>query len=147
MRKIVRIGRFQKCSSLQDVKSGKRPQHRMLDVVIEGVAVADAFQRKPGGRWNGLGELGVGRAKPAAHLLGKEGAQRLPRQLRNSNQGDALYPNPAKSGLVSGHQNRKRRCPKWGSASSARAGAELTPQAAATPREVAERSGLRFAFL
>ena len=35
-------------AATQDVVSGERDQHRMLDVVVEGVAVADAFQRDAG---------------------------------------------------------------------------------------------------
>ncbi len=35
----------------------------MLDIVVERVAVADTFQRKPGDRRDKLGQLGFGRKK------------------------------------------------------------------------------------
>jgi hypothetical protein len=45
----------------------------MFDVVVERVAVADAVKGKSGGGWNELGQVCVGRTKPAAYFLGEEG--------------------------------------------------------------------------
>ena len=72
MRKIACIRRFQKRSTLHDVISRKGHEHRMFDVVVERVAVADALKGKSGGRWNDS-QVCVRRTKPVTHLLGKEG--------------------------------------------------------------------------
>jgi hypothetical protein len=40
----------------------------VLDVVVERVAIADAFQRKSGDGWDKLGQLGFGRGKTATEM-------------------------------------------------------------------------------
>ena len=47
----------EKGASLHDVLPGQRHEHRVLDVVIEGVAVTRRVERKPGYGWNELSEL------------------------------------------------------------------------------------------
>src|SRR6202040_3596519 len=61
----------------QDVMADKRDQHRVFDVVIQRIAVADAFQRKLGREWQQFGELGMGRAEPATRFRSQECTQRL----------------------------------------------------------------------
>src|SRR6267378_2516308 len=70
----------------QDVMADKRDQHRVFDVVIQRIAVADAFQRKLCREWQQFGELGMGRAKPAARFRSQERTQRLRHHLRDRNQ-------------------------------------------------------------
>ena len=64
----------------------KRDQHRVFDVVIQRIAVADAFQRKLCREWQQFGELGMGRAKPAARFRSQERTQRLRHHLGDRNQ-------------------------------------------------------------
>ena len=71
--KSLGVRRLQERPSPHDVISGERHEHRMFDVVVERVAVADALKGKSGSRWNEFGQFCVGRTKPATHLLGKEG--------------------------------------------------------------------------
>jgi PP-loop superfamily ATP-utilizing enzyme len=57
--------------TLYDVISNQCNEHRVLDVVVEGVAVSNAFERKTGYRWNEFGQMRLSRPKPAAQMGGK----------------------------------------------------------------------------
>ena len=70
----------------QDVMADKRDQHRVFDVMIQRIAVADAFQRKLGRERQQFGELGMGRAKPAARFRRQERTQRLRHHFGDRNQ-------------------------------------------------------------
>jgi hypothetical protein len=56
---VVRGRRPQQLPSHQDVVPGKGNQHRMLDVVIQCVAVADAIKRQPGGEGDNFSQAGM----------------------------------------------------------------------------------------
>ena len=73
MGKVARIGRRQQRASLHDVVAHQRHQHRVFDIMVKRVAVADTFDRQPGDRRYELGQVGMRGAEPAAHMLGKEG--------------------------------------------------------------------------
>jgi hypothetical protein len=75
-------------AAAQDVVPGQCHQHRVLDIVIERVAVADAFQRNPGDRRHHLDEMRLRRAKAAAHVVCEEFAQCVGCKLRHGNHRD-----------------------------------------------------------
>ena len=54
------------CTPAQDVVARQRDQHRMLDIVVKRVAVADAFEREAGRRRHDLHQR-LRRPEPAAH--------------------------------------------------------------------------------
>src|SRR6516164_689294 len=83
---IARRGGHQKRPTAHNFVADKRHQHRMFNVVVERVAVADTVKCKPGKRWNEFCQTGLGRAEPAVQLLGEVGAQRLRREFRYGNQ-------------------------------------------------------------
>ena len=82
MRVVVRGEVAVQRASAQDVVGRQRDQQRMLDIVVERVAVADAFERDAGGRGHHLRKLGLRRSEPAAHIGAEEFFQRIRRQLR-----------------------------------------------------------------
>jgi hypothetical protein len=60
--------------------AGQRDEHRMLDVVVEGVAIADAFKGQPGGKRNEFRQTRVRSPEPVLHIGGQERAQSFCRQ-------------------------------------------------------------------
>ena len=72
-------------AATQDVMAGECDQHGVLDIVIERVAVADAFDGNARDRGHHFDEMGLRGAEPASHVIGQELAQRIGRQLRNGN--------------------------------------------------------------
>jgi hypothetical protein len=44
----------------------------MFDIVIEGIAVSDALERKSRQGWNKLGQTRMRRPEPAIHVRGKK---------------------------------------------------------------------------
>ena len=65
----------------------KGHQHRMFDVVIERVAVADTFKSQPGDQRDEFGCPGLCRPKPAAEVFGKVVTEGLSCQFRNRDHG------------------------------------------------------------
>jgi hypothetical protein len=61
-------------SASEDFMAGERHQHGVLDIVVERIAVADAFQRDAGDRRNELDQR-FGGAKPPLHILSEEAAE------------------------------------------------------------------------
>ena len=60
-------------AAAQDLVAGERDQERMLDVVIERIAVADAFEREAGRGRNDLRQRRVRRTETTPHV----GAEKL----------------------------------------------------------------------
>jgi hypothetical protein len=80
------VGRWHvrmQCPAAQNIVTGERDQHRVLDIVIERVAVADAFQRDARDRRHQLDQAALGLAVSPIHVVGEKVAQRVSRQLRN----------------------------------------------------------------
>ena len=46
-------------AAAQDFVTGQGHQHGVLDIVIERVAIADAFERDAGDRWHRLDQIGL----------------------------------------------------------------------------------------
>src|SRR5215472_13868989 len=63
VRDIAGIGRSQQGAALHDVIADERDQHRVLDIVIKRIAVADAFKCDSGNRWDQFGQMSMGRTK------------------------------------------------------------------------------------
>ena len=82
MRVIVRGHMGVQRTAAENIVARKRDQQRVLDVVIEGVAVSDAFERDAGGRWHHLHQRRLRRPEPAAHIGAKKLLQGICRQLR-----------------------------------------------------------------
>src|SRR5262249_8424563 len=51
-----------------DVVPGQRHEHRMLDILIEGIAVADALERKSRQGWDELAQTRVRGPEAAIHV-------------------------------------------------------------------------------
>src|SRR6266478_6698748 len=58
-------------------------QHRVLDIVVECIAVADAFQRDAGDRRDQLDQAGFRGAVPPLHVAREKSAEGVGRELRN----------------------------------------------------------------
>ena len=58
-------------------------QHRVLDIVVQRIAVADAFQRDAGDRRNQLDQAGFRGAVPPLHVSREKSAESVGRELRN----------------------------------------------------------------
>ena len=58
-------------------------QHRVLDIVVQCIAVADAFQRNAGDRWDQLDQAGFCGAIPPLHVAREKSAEGVGRELRN----------------------------------------------------------------
>ena len=74
-------------AAAQDVVAGQRHQHGVLDVVVERVAVADAFERDARDRGHHLDQPRLRRAEPALHIGGEELAECIGRQFRYRDHG------------------------------------------------------------
>ena len=64
----------QQRAPLEDVVAGQGDEHRMLDIVEERVAVADAFQRELRRERNDLRQARMRAPEPILHVGGKERA-------------------------------------------------------------------------
>jgi hypothetical protein len=58
-------------------------QHRVLDIVVECIAVADAFQRDARDRGDQLDQAGFRGAVPPLHVAREKSAESVGRELRN----------------------------------------------------------------
>ena len=58
----------------EDVVAGQGDEHRVLDVVVEGVAVADAFQGELRREGNDFGQARMRAPEPILHVGGEERA-------------------------------------------------------------------------
>jgi hypothetical protein len=67
----------------QNVVACQRDQHCVLDVVVERVAVADAFERDTGDRRNQLDQARFGGAVSPLHVAREKSAEGVGRELRN----------------------------------------------------------------
>jgi hypothetical protein len=81
VRIIGRRRRHQQCTTLEDVVSRQSDEHRMLNVVVEGIAVADAFEGQLGGKRDDFGQPRMGGPEPILHIGGQERTQRFCRHL------------------------------------------------------------------
>src|SRR5262249_35655099 len=61
----------------------KRDQHRVLDIVVQCIAVADAFQRDAGDRRDQLDQAGFCTAVPPLHVAREKSAESIGRELGN----------------------------------------------------------------
>jgi hypothetical protein len=75
VRIIGRCRRLQKRTTLKDVVASQSDEHRVLDVVVEGIAIPDAFKRQPGGKWNEFRQARMRGSEPILHIGGEERAQ------------------------------------------------------------------------
>ena len=69
-------------ATAQDIVARKRDQQRVLDIVVESVAVSNAFKRDARGRGHDLHEVRLLRPEPAAHKGAEKLFQGVCRQLR-----------------------------------------------------------------
>jgi hypothetical protein len=69
-------------TAAEDIVSGKRYQQRVLDIVVERVAIANAFEREASGRRHLLHELCLRRPEPTAHIGTEKLFQGVCRQFR-----------------------------------------------------------------
>ena len=74
VRIVGRRRRLQECTALEDVVAGQRDEHRMLDVVVEGIAISDAFERQPSGKRNEFRQTRMRSSEPVLHIGGEERA-------------------------------------------------------------------------
>jgi hypothetical protein len=58
-------------------------QHRVLDIVVQCIAVADAFQRDAGDRRDQLDQAGFSGAVPPLHVAREKSAEGVGRELRD----------------------------------------------------------------
>ena len=91
---------------LENVVAGERDEHRMLDIVIEGVAVAEAFERELRGERDDLGETPERHPEAVFHVDGEEQAQRVGGEF---GQGDHGSSPQSRLGASARQSNRKRR--------------------------------------
>jgi hypothetical protein len=77
VRIIGRRRRHQQRTTLEDVVPRQSDEHRMLDIVVEGIAVADAFEGQLGGKRDDFGQPRMRRPKPILHIGGQERSQRF----------------------------------------------------------------------
>jgi len=82
-------------AAAQDIVPRQRDQHRVFDIVVERVAVADAFGGYPRDRWHQVHQVGVRRAEPPSHIAAEEFAERIRRQFGNGNHDRLLSLRPA----------------------------------------------------
>jgi hypothetical protein len=61
--------------------AGQSDEHRMLDVVVQGIAIPDAFKRQPGGKWNEFRQARMRSPETVLHIGGEERAQGFRRYL------------------------------------------------------------------
>jgi hypothetical protein len=47
----------------------------MLDIVVEGIAIPDAFKRQPSGKWDKFGQARMRRPKSILHIGGEKRAE------------------------------------------------------------------------
>ena len=66
----------------EDIMSGKRYEQRVLDVVVESVAISNALKGYASGRWHYLHQVRMLRPEPAAHIRAEKFFQGICRQLR-----------------------------------------------------------------
>jgi len=66
----------------QNIVSGKRYQQRVLDVVVERVAISNAFKRDTSRRRHDFSEKRLRRPEPTAHIGAEKLFQSICRQLR-----------------------------------------------------------------
>ena len=60
VRIVLRLEAFRQDPTVEDVPSDERDQERMLDIVVEGVALPETLQRDPGGLTKPLGVVQAG---------------------------------------------------------------------------------------
>ena len=79
-------------SAAQNVVACKGDQHGVLDIVVQRIAVADAFQRDAGDRRHQINEAAFRGAVSPLHVLCKKTPECICRQLRNGHHGRLLLP-------------------------------------------------------
>ena len=80
LRVVVRGRSGQQSAPFEDVVAGQGDEHCVLDVVVKGVAVADAFEREPRGERDDLGQARVRDPEPVSHVVGQKRAKSIRRQ-------------------------------------------------------------------
>ena len=79
---------------LEDVVAGQGYEHRVLDVVIERVAVADALERELRRERNEFGQARIRSPEPILHVGGEERPQRVRGELGQRDHGIAPTKEP-----------------------------------------------------
>jgi hypothetical protein len=74
---------------------GESDQHRMLDIVVQGIAVADAIQCKLGSVGQQFAQVGARGAKLGSRFRRQKGPKRLRRQLRDGDHDESTSAEPA----------------------------------------------------
>ena len=82
MRVVVRGHVGVQRPTAEHIMSRKRYEERVLDVVVESVAISNAFEREASGRWHDLQEVRLRRPEPTAHIGAEKLFQGICRQLR-----------------------------------------------------------------
>ncbi len=82
MRVVVGVDLVVQRAAAQDIVPRQRDQQRVLDIVVERVAVSDAFERHAGGGRHDLHQPCLRGAEAAAHIGAEKLFQRVRRQLR-----------------------------------------------------------------
>jgi hypothetical protein len=80
------------CSAAQNVVPCKGDQHGVLDIVVQRIAVADAFQSDAGDRRHQLNEAAFRGAVSPLHVLCEKTPECICRQLRNGHHDRLLLP-------------------------------------------------------
>lgn len=70
-------------AAAQNVMAREGDQHRVLDIVVQCIAVADAFQRDAGDRRDQLDQPGFRGAIPPLHVAREKSAEGVGRELGN----------------------------------------------------------------
>ena len=64
VRIVGRCRRLQQRAPLENIVAGQGDEHRMLDIVVKGIAVSDTFKRQPRGKRNELRQARMRRPEP-----------------------------------------------------------------------------------
>ena len=75
VRIIRRCHRHQQRTTLKDFVAGQSDEHSVLDVVVEGIAIADAIKRQSGGKGDDFGQARMRRPEPILHIGGEKRAE------------------------------------------------------------------------
>ncbi len=69
-------------TTAENIMSRKRYEQRVLDVVVESVAISNALEGDASGRWHYLHEVRLRRSEPATHIGAEKFLQGICRQFR-----------------------------------------------------------------
>ena len=97
VRVVVRGRVGEQRAALEDIVARQGDEHGMLDIVVKGVAVADAFEREPRREWNDLGEPRVRDPEPVSDVVRQIRAKRFGREPRHRDHHGSLRRSPRRT--------------------------------------------------